>query len=144
MSDSQNPNSMQAQFNLDSDGDDGRIIKTPDADEINFQSHQEEHLYAVMQDHKGSDAAITASELAEKLHIEDTEGSPRTRSLLTDLIERGAPLVAETGGNSGYYIAETPEEGMDYVDTLGGRIEGIKQRRENVIRNLLTNMEPTE
>lgn len=140
---SESPQPIQAQFNINGDGE-GATIETPDPDEIPFQSQQEEHLYAVMQDHKGSEQAITAKELSQKLHIEDTEGSPRTRSLLTDLIERGVPLVAETGGNSGYYIAETAEEGMNYIDTLGGRIEGIKERRENVIRNLLTNMEPTE
>lgn len=143
MSESESPTHTQAQFTLNT-SDEGALIETPDPDEIDFQSQQEKHLYAVMQDHQGADQAITAADLAEKLHIEDTQGSPRTRKLLTNLIERGVPLVASTGGNAGYYIAETAEEGMDYIDTLGSRIEGIKQRRENAIQNFLMNMEPQE
>ena len=134
---------VQAQFNLDNDSEE-QLLEIPASDEINFGSVQEERIFEILQDHRGADSAITAAEIADQLHIEDTEGSPKTRSLLTNLLFRGVPLVSQTNGNPGFYLAETAEEGLDYINTLDSRIEGTRERRDQAVRNIIMNLQRQE
>lgn len=141
MSDSPTQPSLQAQFDLNNDAED-RVIRTPDADEISFGSMHEKRIFEILQDHRGADNAITAARIAEEAHIQDAEGSSRTRKMLTNLHSQGVPLVSQTNGNPGFYLAQTPEEGLEYIESLNNRIEGTKERRDQSIRNILLNMVP--
>ena len=141
MSDSPTRAAVQAEFDLD--GTEDRVIQVPDTDEIDFNSVQEKRILKLLQkNHRGAENAITAERIAEELHIKDSEGNTRTRKMLTNLHAEGVPLVSQTNGNPGFYIAQTPEEGIAYVESLNNRIEGTKERRNQAFRNLLLNMVP--
>lgn len=134
---------VQAQFDLNNDDDsEDRVIRIPDEDEIEFCSMHEKRIFELLQDHRGADNAITASEIADRVNIKDSEGSSKTRKMLTNLHSQGVPLVSQTTSNPGFYIAKTPQEGIDYVESLNNRIEGTKNRRDQAFRNLLLNLVP--
>lgn len=140
MSDSPTHAAVQAQFDLD--GGEDRVIRVPDEDEIRFESAHEKRIFDLLQKHRGADTAITAAEIAEQVNLKDGDGCSKTRKMLTNLHSQGVPLVSQTTGNPGFYLAKTPEEGLEYIESLNNRIEGTKQRRDQSIRNILLNMVP--
>ena len=133
---------VQAQFDLSDDDSEDRVIRIPDEDEIEFSSMHEKRIFDLLQDHRGADNAITAAEIADRVNIKDGDGSSKTRKMLTNLHSQGLPLVSQTNSNPGFYLAATPQEGMDYVESLNNRIEGTKNRRDQAFRNLLLNLVP--
>lgn len=75
--------------------------------------------------------AITSSELSEQLQIGDCEGNPHTRELVREVMqERGLPVIA---GSSGYWVATTKKEIEEYTQQLDARIQGIQNRKYQII-----------
>ena len=81
--------------------------------------------------HRGKDAAITSSELAERLQIENQPANPVTRETILDVIRKtNMPILA---CNQGYFVAETSAELNEYVDNLRSRRDAIDKRIELVM-----------
>lgn len=75
--------------------------------------------------------AITSGELSDRLDVGDGEANPKTREIITDLIEeRNMPIIA---GHCGYWVAADMQEIEDYLDDLDGRIAGIQQRKQRLV-----------
>lgn len=80
-----------------------------------------------------SEQAITSSELADQLDIDDSEGNPETREAVKIAMrERGLPII---GGGNGYYIPVDPAKVEDAIESLDGRIAGIQERKDLIEDN---------
>ena len=72
------------------------------------------------------ESPVTSEELGHKLGIDDPEGNPLARSVITEVIrEKHLPLAA-TG--AGYFVMETLEDLKDYRADLNRRIAGTLER----------------
>ena len=69
--------------------------------------------------------AITAAGLGFELGFERREGSPDLRSVISELVELGFPIVSSSRG---FWLTESREEIERYVDSLQGRADGIETR----------------
>jgi hypothetical protein len=82
-------------------------------------------LLELLLEHVGRSSAIPASEIAKRLRIDDTGGSPVTRRLIAELVQRGFPVAADTHG---YFICASQAEAEGYLDSLRQRSEEIDAR----------------
>ena len=89
-----------------------------------------EDVVELFENHVGRENAITSSEIAEQLGITDGEANPATRELIRDTIEEEEIPVA--AGSRGYYRIRDADELDEYLETLRGREEGIRHRRQLV------------
>ena len=81
--------------------------------------------------HQGKDAAITSSELAGRLNVENQSGNPVTRKVILRVIKKtNLPIIAS---NQGYFVAESSAELNEYVDNLRSRRDAIDDRIELVM-----------
>jgi len=95
---------------------------------------RERHQKRRTRDDWDADAqAITSGQLADDLGIDDSEGNPKTREAIKVLKrERGLPVVA---GNTGYYIPVERGPIEDYIESLEGRIDGIRENQQLMREN---------
>ena len=85
----------------------------------------------LFEEHVGRENAITSSEIAEQLGLDDKQvTNPATRELILDTIE--AEEIPVAGGPHGYYRIKEHEEFVEYMESLRGREEGIRHRRQLV------------
>lgn len=78
----------------------------------------------------GKDNAISSSELAKRLGVNDSTAWPKTRALIRDLvINEGVPIGS---CNKGYYIITSEKEFNDVIRTLNSRIERTRERRDSL------------
>jgi hypothetical protein len=91
-------------------------------------------LEATLRDAVGRDNAITAGALAARHVPDDGDGNPKTRELVKDglMRERGLPVAS---CNDGYFIPRDPAVVEQELDSLRGRIGGIKERMAILERN---------
>lgn len=81
----------------------------------------------------GKDNAITSGELADRHFPSDGEANPTTREALKILMrKRGIPLI---GGSSGYFIAQSQAPIDDAIESLEGRVQGIRERQRLLAEN---------
>ena len=82
-------------------------------------------------EHQGKENAITSSEIAEQLGLDDKQvTNPATRELIRDTIEEEEIPVA--AGSRGYYRIQDADELDEYLETLRGREVWIRHRRQLV------------
>lgn len=75
----------------------------------------------------GQENAITSGELAREVTGETAEANPKTREAVKELLrERSLPVV---GSNDGYYIPTSSGPIEDEIESLEGRISGIRERQ---------------
>lgn len=99
---------------------------TPSADTL-------DDLEADLRDAVGQDAAITSGELADRHFPEDGEANPETREAVKTLMrERGLPII---GGSTGYYIPAEQAPIDAAIESLEGRIAGIRERQKLLAQN---------
>lgn len=91
----------------------------------------DESLREVLEAHRGRANAISSSELAARLGWEDSNGNPKTRFAIKDLVERTDLPVASCP--AGYFVVETRRELKAYIGDLEQRKKGITARQEAVI-----------
>lgn len=81
----------------------------------------------------GREQAITSGELATRHCPDDGEAQPTTRKAIKMLMrERGLPVI---GCNVGYYIPTSNEPVAEAVQSLQGRIDGIKEKQRLLVDN---------
>lgn len=92
-----------------------------------------EQIRAIMENHVGKRNAITSSEIANMLKIDEDDTHAITRDLLLQAAETcNLPLAAS---NRGYYLIENETEYKEYMAFLDSRIEGINRRKNIISRN---------
>jgi len=77
----------------------------------------------------GQANALTASTLADRAGIDDSQGNPHTRKAVKEYL-LAACHIPVRGCNSGYYVATDRQEIDDELESLEGRIQGIRKRQE--------------
>lgn len=84
----------------------------------------------ILEKHKGKANQISAGKIAEMLNLrqEDTHIAPRT--LILKAIKQFNIPVA--GSSKGYYLITGQEELEEYMSSIDGRIEKIKDRKSTV------------
>lgn len=93
--------------------------------------HPDEVAIFLLLDHEGEDNAITASEIAEALRIDDREGCPATRELIAEAIkEYNWPIGS---GPNGYYMMEEGNELEETVNSIIARAESTRQRATDLV-----------
>jgi len=76
---------------------------------------------------------ITSGELAARHFPDDSSGNPRTRKAIKHLMrQRGLPII---GVGNGYHIPESNAAVAEAVQSLQGRIDGIKERQQLLVDN---------
>lgn len=85
----------------------------------------------VITQHVGQENAIYASEIAEKVGIDEGDTYSRTRRYLKDILKDGVPIASNPAHGS--WIIENQEELDNYVGALGRRARQIDNRRLWVI-----------
>lgn len=81
----------------------------------------------ILTEHRGKDNAITSTDLLEMVDMEDAEGNPRIREVITELIfEDEVPIASY---NKGYFLIEAEEELDEYLEHLEKRIMGHTERK---------------
>jgi hypothetical protein len=92
-----------------------------------------EHIKFIMKSHIGKRNAITSSEIANILGINEDDTHATARNLLLQAAEKyGLPLAAN---NRGYYLINDENEYKEYMNSLNERIEGINKRKDIISRN---------
>lgn len=77
--------------------------------------------------HQGKENAITVQQIADMINRHDLGlTNPKTRFEIKDIIKREGLPIASCG--KGYYLINTEEEYLEYVEQLKGRIKGIELR----------------
>jgi hypothetical protein len=90
-------------------------------------------LYEELKTHVGRDEAITSAELADRHYPDDGAAQPKTREAVKQVMrEFGLPVVS---CNEGYYIPNDPETIENELDSLQGRIDGIRERKQLLENN---------
>jgi hypothetical protein len=86
---------------------------------------QVEGAYEILQ--KATKARpVTSEELGERLRIDDVEGNPIGRGLITEVIRRKRiPIVAK---GKGYFVPESYDDVKSYLNDLNRRSLGILER----------------
>lgn len=101
-----------------------------------------EEVREILKGHRGMDNAITSGEINERVGIEATDGSqPRTREAIKYLMFEENMVIGSH--RTGYFLIESEEEMLDYIETLDSRIQGIMDRRKKVM-DLYRGREPDE
>lgn len=92
-------------------------------------------VIALLETHKGKDKAITSKTISYNILVQKYEkvDGPRIRKIINHIRQNGlvSCLVATS---SGYYVAETEQELLDYEDSLQGRASAIWQIRAHIQR----------
>jgi hypothetical protein len=101
--------------------------------ELDVPEEQIKEVREILKDHRGVDNAISSAEINERVGIESTDGSqPRTREIIRFLMfEEDMVIGSHTG--AGYFLIETEDELLDYIEDLDGRIQSIMERRKKVM-----------
>jgi len=80
--------------------------------------------------------AITSGELADQITDEDAEASPKTREAVKQVMrDRDLPVI---GCSQGYYVPRSQDPIDAEVESLEGRIEGIRERQQLLRENWQT------
>lgn len=83
-------------------------------------------LHDILVEHRGPSNAISSTELAETLGIDDGNGNPTTRFGIRDMMRQtGLPIGACPDG---YYVIDDPADLEEYVADLRARKRGIDER----------------
>jgi hypothetical protein len=97
---------------------------------------QHEQVKELLENHRGRNNPITSDEIKAHIGINDINGNLHTRKLITETIEMyNLPVGSTTTPQKGYYWMETNEELNDCVADLDGRIAGMEQRKQMIIKN---------
>ena len=83
----------------------------------------------------GKDKAVTNRDIVRglKANLNIKIGEARVRKMINHIRNNDIiPCLIAT--SKGYYIAETPDEMTDYIDSLFGRVEAIRADAESMIR----------
>jgi len=76
---------------------------------------------------------ITSGELAARHFPDDSSGNPTTRKAIKHLMrERQLPII---GVGNGYHVPTCNADVADAVQSLQGRIDGIKERQRLLVDN---------
>ena len=83
----------------------------------------------------GKDKAVTNRDIVRglKANLNIKIGEARVRKMINH-IRNNVIIPCLIATSKGYYIAETPEEVDDYIDSLYGRIEAITADAESMLR----------
>lgn len=112
----------------------------PEAGQDDTPVSTHSQLRKILSNHRGRENAITSTELAAQIGINDANGNPTTRFEILSLIRlSGMPIGSCPNG---YYIIETSDELREYLDRLDHRIAGI-ERRKQLVREAYQNHQQT-
>lgn len=90
-----------------------------------------EQIRDLIVEHVGKENALNASEIAERVGIDEGDTYSRTRRYLTEILEDGVPLASSP--HHGYWVVENQDELDNYVGALGRRARRIDNRIIKVI-----------
>ena len=92
-----------------------------------------EQVKNILLDHKGSDNAITSTDIDLQLGGLDYDSTNRTvRRYIEELLYEGMPIGS---CSKGYYVITSKDELDTYINNLSARIKGIQDRQISLIEN---------
>jgi hypothetical protein len=105
--------------------------KFPDAIDVTSLSGRERAIAHVLFTHVGRENAVTSSDIASFLGIDESNGNPVTRGLIRDITVKTGVPIASCG--EGYFVVADRPELRDYIANLNDRIAGIQRRQDIVV-----------
>lgn len=105
---------------------------------MSFSGNDVSNLLTILR--KGRENAQTAPEieklLNERFGLQKSGNQVIARSLITYAIELGHRIKSSTSNPAGYWIEDNPEEIKKYISSLEKRASKIKNRADNLRKNI--------
>lgn len=102
----------------------------PDGIDVADLSGRERAIAHVLFNHVGRENAVTSTDIASFLGIDESNGNPITRGHIRDInLKTGVPIGS---CGEGYFVVADRPELRDYMADLNDRIEGIRARQDMV------------
>ena len=89
----------------------------------------------------GRENAVKGNVLAKRLDFKDDRF---IRQTIRELIAEGSPIASSTGKPAGYFIANSPDEAIDFMRDLKGRLVNDAYRRRDFKRAARKLLQPSQ